>query len=189
MMGGMMGGKGGDGGGMMGGGFGMGGGGDVGNFWKSEEKRVMIRALDFTVEPDNTYRYRVRIVVFNPNLQPRRRQPGRGHQGREGADRSLERADRRGDHAGRRVRLCDGVLPPNPKSDIKVDFQVIRFDPEDGVTVPHKFDAQPGEVIGEVRTADIPVLGRHGQEDGPLDFNTREIVLDADGGLQAMPPG
>ena len=35
--------------------------------WKSEEKRVMIRALDFTPQPDNSYRYRVRIVVFNPN--------------------------------------------------------------------------------------------------------------------------
>ena len=28
----------------------------------------MIRALDFTVEPDTTYRFRVRIVVYNPNL-------------------------------------------------------------------------------------------------------------------------
>ena len=27
----------------------------------------MIRALDFTPVPDNSYRYRVRIVVFNPN--------------------------------------------------------------------------------------------------------------------------
>ena len=63
---GMMGGKGGEGAGMMGG-FGMAGGGGVGNFWKSEEKRVQIRALDFTPEPDTTYRYRVRIVVFNPN--------------------------------------------------------------------------------------------------------------------------
>ena len=82
MMRGMMGGKGGDMGGMMGGGFGMGGGGDVGNFWKSEEKRVMVRALDFTAEPDTTYRYRVRIVVFNPNHKRDDVSPGRGHQGR-----------------------------------------------------------------------------------------------------------
>ncbi len=27
----------------------------------------MIRAFDFTVQEDTTYRYRVRIVVFNPN--------------------------------------------------------------------------------------------------------------------------
>ena len=42
-------------------------GGDVATFWRSQEKRVMIRALDFTTLPDTTYRYRVRIVVFNPN--------------------------------------------------------------------------------------------------------------------------
>ena len=41
-----------------------------GNYWKSEEKKVMIRALDFTAEKDTTYRYRVRVVVFNPNLEP-----------------------------------------------------------------------------------------------------------------------
>ena len=54
---------------MMGMGGGMGGGSSeaAGNFWKSEEKKVMIRALDFTAEPDHTYRYRVRIVVSNPN--------------------------------------------------------------------------------------------------------------------------
>ncbi len=61
-------------------GMGMGGMGSsesAGNFWKSEEKRVMIRALDFTAEPNNSYRYRVRIVVVNPNynrddVNPRR---------------------------------------------------------------------------------------------------------------------
>ena len=94
-------------GGMMGGGCGMGGGGDVGNFWKSEEKRVMIRALDFTPEPDTTYRYRVRIVVFNPNHNRDDVSPGVDNEG-HGADRPLERADRRGAHAGRRVRLRHG---------------------------------------------------------------------------------
>ena len=47
----------------------MGGGSSesAGNYWRSEAKKVMIRALDFTVEPDTTYRYQVRIVVHNPN--------------------------------------------------------------------------------------------------------------------------
>src|SRR5208337_4858404 len=51
------------GGGMMGGGMGgmAAAGGDAGKFWKSAEKRVMVRALDFTPRPDNNYRYRVRI--------------------------------------------------------------------------------------------------------------------------------
>jgi hypothetical protein len=63
------------GGGMMGGGMmgsGMMGGGmtaaneNVGDF-RSDAKKVMIRAFDFTAKEDETYRYRVRIVVFNPN--------------------------------------------------------------------------------------------------------------------------
>ena len=44
MMGGMMG------GGMMGGGM-MGGSESAGNYWKTDEKKVMIRAFDFTVQP------------------------------------------------------------------------------------------------------------------------------------------
>ena len=37
------------------------------NFPKTDADTVMIRSLDFTVEPDKTYRFRVRIVVYNPN--------------------------------------------------------------------------------------------------------------------------
>ena len=49
-------------------GGGMGGPSEsAGNYWKTDEKKVMIRAFDFTVQPDTSYRYRVRIVVFNPN--------------------------------------------------------------------------------------------------------------------------
>ena len=29
---------------------------------------LMVRYLDFTVEPGRTYRYRVRVVFFNPHL-------------------------------------------------------------------------------------------------------------------------
>ena len=47
----------------------------AGDYWKTDEKKVMIRAFDFTVQPDTSYRYRVRIVVFNPNYKPRGRQP------------------------------------------------------------------------------------------------------------------
>ena len=34
--------------------------------------------------------------------------------------------------------------PPSPTSDMKVRFQVIRFHPADGVTVPHNFEAVAG---------------------------------------------
>ena len=78
---------------------GMGSSESAGNFWKSEEKRVMIRALDFTAEPDHSYRYRVRIVVFNPNYNRDDVNPRHRQEVEEDADGPLEQGDRRRDHA------------------------------------------------------------------------------------------
>ncbi len=189
-MGAMGGGRGGMMGGMMGGGM-MGGGASetLEQFWRSEEKRVMIRALDFTVEPDATYRYRVRIVVFNPNF------------GREdvtyGTDTKAEEllgpwsAPTDPVHMPPDVMpYVVGTIPSSAKSDIKARFQVIRFNLADGVTVPKPFEAEAGEVIGEVRTAETPVSDGSGKKTKSIDFNTRQIVLDVSGGgYQALPTG
>jgi hypothetical protein len=82
-----------------------------------------------------------------------------------------------------------GVLPANAKSDMKVQFQVIRFNPDDGVTVPSNFEAQPGDIIGEPMRRDVPVSDGTGKKSKLIDFTTRQLVLDADGGWQAMPQG
>ena len=52
----------------------------AGNFWKSEEKKVMIRALDFTAEPDQLLPLSRPDRRLQPQLQPRRRQPGHRQQ-------------------------------------------------------------------------------------------------------------
>jgi hypothetical protein len=77
-MGGMAGEAGGTSGGYMGmGGYGGGGGGgDDMNFPQSQADKVMIRSLDFTVDPDTTYRFRLRVVVFNPNYSREDVNPG-----------------------------------------------------------------------------------------------------------------
>jgi hypothetical protein len=188
MMRGMMGGK----GGMMGGYGGMmGGGGDTGSFWRSEEKRVMIRALDFTPEPDNDYRYRVRIVVFNPNHN----HDDVNHDVDKKATELFGPWSQPTDEVtmpADAAAYAMGTLPANPKSDIKARFQVIRFDPTEsggGAIVPAFFEAQPGEVIGEVRTRDVPVSDGTGKKAKSIDFNTHQIVLDAAGGLQGLPSG
>ena len=165
----------------------------VGNYWRSDEKKIMIRALDFTVEPDTTYRYRVRIVVFNPN------------KGREdvnfGVDTKSE--DLRGPWSQETESVAmppdvmpyaRGSLPPSAGNDMKVQFQVIRFHPENGVTVPHNFLSSPGEVIGEPRTAEIPVADGTGKKSKVIDFNSHQIVLDVignkkTGGYQHLPTG
>jgi hypothetical protein len=84
--------------------------------------------------------------------------------------------------------------PPGPGNDMKVTFQVIRFHPLDGVTVPRNFYAAPGEVIGEPRTSDIPVSDGTGKKSKVIDFNSRQIMLDVfsikkTGGFQHLPAG
>src|SRR5271157_3557673 len=172
-------------------GMGMGGmavaGGDAGKFWKSEEKRVMIRALDFTPRPDNSYRYRVRIVVFNPNHNRDDVSYGVDTKATELFGPWSAPTDEVNMPADVSA-FAMGTLP-DAKSDLKVNFQVVRFEEQNGVTIPRKFAASPGEVIGEVSSADIPTSEGTGKKIKPVDFNTHQIVLDAAGGQQPLPSG
>jgi hypothetical protein len=176
--------------GMMGGGMYGGGGEAVGNYWKSEEKKVMIRALDFTAEPDSTYRYRVRIVVFNPNYNHDDVNPGVDKKSKELRGPWSQETDEVTMPADV-TPYAIGTLPPNnPKSDTKVRFQVVRFNPADGVTVPSNFESSAGEIIGDPRTRDIPVADGSGKKSKLIDFGTRQIVLNvAGGGYQQLPKG
>ena len=141
MMGGGMMGRGMMGGGMMGGGM-MGGAAEtVGDFWRSEEKKVMIRAFDFTVEPDTTYRYRVRIVVFNPNYKHEDVTPN--------AKLTNTKEELVGPWSSETdmvtmppdiMPYVTGTMPPSLNR-LKIQFEVIRFHPEDGVTIPKRFEA------------------------------------------------
>jgi hypothetical protein len=177
--------------GMMGGMMGGVGGASEGpsNYWKSDERKVMVRALDFTVEEDTTYRYRARIVVFNPNRNHEDVSPG--------VDTKSEELRGPWSEVSDQVSMppdimpyAVGTLPKSARGDTKVNFQVIRFHPADGVTVPSTFDASPGEVIGDLRTREIPSSEGKGKKAKAIDFNTRQIVLDVEGGqLQPLPAG
>jgi hypothetical protein len=183
-------------GGMMGSGMmgsGMTGGDESVGDWRSDAKKVMIRAFDFTAKEDETYRYRVRIVVFNPN------------KGREdispGVDNKVEELRGPWSEATDDVNMppdvmpyAMGTIPVMPASDMKVQFEVIRFNPVDGVTVPRNFEASPGELIGEPRTAEIPASDGTGKKSKTIDFNSHQIVLDVfankkTGGYQPLPTG
>jgi hypothetical protein len=184
-------------GGGSGGGMGMGIGGlggaseAAGNFWKSEERRVMVRALDFTVDPDASYRYRVRIVVANPNYQ------------REDVSPTAALETKKKQLMGPWSKETDVVnmppdvqpyvvrtLPPNPALKSKVLFQVVSFNRKDGWTVPHTFQGGVGDVIGEPARDDVPSSDGSGVRSALIDFSSRQIVLDLDGGgLQNLPAG
>ncbi len=155
------------------------------NFAKSEADELMIRSLDFTVEPDQTYRFRLRIVVFNPNRDRQDVSPGVDNKSLELFGPWSEPTEE--------VTMPPDVTAytvskaPGKRSDL-VTFQVTRWRPDDGVTVVKRFDAAPGEIVGEFSSAAVPVSDGSGKKNSRIDFNSREIVVDATGGIVPLPP-
>jgi hypothetical protein len=180
MMGGMMGS-----GGMMGMAGALGGraGGSGGpadtEFARSNADEVMVRALDFTVEADAVYRYRVCIVVRNPNYGWETVAPGE--------DTTSEEKEGPWSKPSDMVSIPDDVTtyavrlaPPGNKD--KITFQVARWNPDDGVTIVKNYDVEPGEVIGDRSSGLVP--GPLGKDPvaKPVDYTSRQILLDAVGG-------
>ena len=162
---------------------GMGGGDESVNFQKSEAETVMVRSLDFTVDPDTTYRFRLRVVVFNPNYNRDDVSPGVNTKSLELKGPWSEPTEP--------VTMPDDVTTyamgkapaeAGSKRTDQVQFQVARWTPEDGVTVVRNFTAGPGEVIGEPKSASIPVSDGSGAKNKPVDFNSHRVVIDTAGG-------
>ncbi len=171
---------------MMGSGGGKPGGPvDETDFEKSESDDVMIRSIDFTVQADMTYRYRVRIVVVNPNYLRNDVSPGT----------DTDAAELKGpwSETSPEVTVPPDVAayaiktaPPTRRND-QVTFQVVRWNPEDGHTVVRTDEAGPGELIGNLATTDIPSSDGKGVKKQPVDFNTHRFVLDTTGGTHPIP--
>jgi hypothetical protein len=155
------------------------------NVPKTDAEEIMVRSLDFTVEPDTIYRYRVRIVVRNPNLNREDVNTGVDNKSEELTGPWSEPTDP--------VAVPADVIPfaanMNINSD-QVHFQVARWNPLDGMTVVRAFDAGPGEVIGTARTVRVPEFDENAKEDVKsvkVDFNTHQMVLDTEGGQRPRP--
>jgi hypothetical protein len=174
----------------MSGGVPGGGMGETIDFEKRDVEEIMIRALDLTVEPDTTYRFRLRIVVYNPNL---------GHE-----DVSAGVDSKAVELFGPWSDPTDEVtMPPDvatyalarelavPRKLDQVKFEVARWAPESGVTVVKPFSAAPGEIIGELARVQVPITDETGKKLPrltPVDFNSHQVVLDVMGGNQPIPP-
>jgi hypothetical protein len=172
----------------MGGGMGgaIGGGEENTNFEKSEKDTLMIRSLDFTVEPDTIYRFRLRVVVFNPNFSRQDVSPG--------VDTKSTVLNGPWSEPTREVAMPADVATyamsktragTNNRTD-QVQFQVVRWSPEDGVTVNRSFDAGPGEVIGSPLSTQIPHAEGEKAKSRIIDYNSHHIVVDTTGGLQPI---
>lgn len=156
------------------------------NFPKSEAPKLMVRSLDFTVEPETTYRYRARVVVKNPNFGREDIAPGVDNAAKElkgswsestelvtvppdiatyAVNKSLTGGDGRGD---------------------QVKFQVATWNPKDGQTIVKAFDVGVGQVIGDVSPAKVPDPEGKGVKQPKIDFTSRQVVLDTEGGNRSL---
>jgi hypothetical protein len=164
--------------------------GETIDFEKRDVDEIMIRALDLTVEPDTTYRFRLRIVVYNPNL---------GHEDvSPGVDtKSVELFGPWSDPTEEVTMPPDVATyalakePTVPRKLDQVNFEVARWTPDSGVTVVKRFPAAPGEIIGEYSRVAVPITDETGKKvpkNQPVDFNSHQVVLDVMGGDQTIPP-
>ncbi len=174
--------------GMMGG-MGMGGGEDAQEFQKAEGDLIMVRSLDFTVEPDTTYKFRVQVVVVNPNYKRDDVAPGTDTQKQElqgpwsEASNAVTMPPDIAAYAMKKTPSGQGAR----RSD-RVSFQIVKWNPDDGVTLTKLHDSGPGEVIGDVYSVAIPNAEGKKAESKKIDFNSRELVVDTAGGFQPITP-
>ncbi len=174
--------------GMISGGGSPGAGGVEGedmNFTKLEEKSLMLRSIDFTVDPDNSYQFRVRIVVVNPNHNHTDVNPGVDVDSKELLGPWSEPTD----PVTVPADVAAYAMSPEPatRRDDLVNFQVIRFDTATGQTLIKNDGAGPGELIGEYGSIQMPSSEGNGPKPATIDFNSRAIVLDTIGGAQMLP--
>jgi len=172
----------------MGGGMVGGGGGGLSentNYEKTDAETVMIRALDFTADPDATYRYQVRIVVYNPNYKHENVSPGVDTEEIEIRGPWSESTDE--------VTMPADVTPyamhktrAGGRRDDEVDFQIARWNPDNGVTVTSNFTYGLGAIVGESQNKPIPNSDGEKAKSQSVDFNSRQLVLDTAGGPQPI---
>jgi len=169
-------------------GMGMMGGGATEriDFETKEADTLMIRSLDFSVDPDQTYRFRLRLVVFNPNL------------GRQDVSAGVDTKtsvlygpwSEPTNDVTMPADIATYAMHKTPGPGLKgeqVQFQVTHWDPKDGFTVVKPFDAGPGDIIGDRTSVRIPSTDGTKDKSKPVDFDSHTLVLDTTGGSQPIP--
>jgi len=153
-----------------------------GDFQKSSADWIMVRALDCSVDPDMTYRYRVRIVVGNPNYHRDDVSPGVDTNTKELAG-PWSAVTAEANVPADVSTYTLGMATPGPKTrPDQVKFQVASFNPDDGLTVIHTFEQAPGEIIGSKYSTTVPNDDKTKLVNKEYDYTSRQILADALGG-------
>lgn len=157
------------------------------NFPKSDADKLMVRLIDFLVEPDATYRYRVRTVVANPNFNSSSVMPGVDIDSRELAGPWSDPTDPI--HVPPDVATYVVDFAPSAADllrDDLVQFQIVRWEPENGLTIVRRLSSAPGEVIGEKIDSEVPDLKNKKRIRQNVDFTSHRLLVDASGGSRPI---
>ncbi len=151
----------------------------------NNEATLMIRSLDFSVEPNTTYRYRLRLVVKNPNFEHSDVNPGVDTSSKELIGPWSEPTEAVSVPADVSA-YAQSPAQDNRRDDV-VMFQVVRWNPASGQTVLKTDDAAPGFLIGDNGNVQEPSSEGGGPKSVTIDFNSRSIILDSAGGRTRLP--
>lgn len=157
--------------------MGMGAGMEV-NFKKTDADLIMVRYIDYSVQPEATYRYRARLAVWNPNYGRSDVLPGTDVRAEElvgpWTD-PTEPVSVPGDVAVHAI----AATPISDRPDA-VNFQVTYWDQVSGGTVVRDFAGAPGQILGD--TANVAVADYSGdtveRKNKSLDFTSDKLVVD-----------
>ncbi len=154
----------------------------AGDFEKSGSDAIMVRALDFDVKPDATYRYRVRVVFANPNLGWESVGPG--------VDARTKELNGPWSPVTAEVGIpadiatyATGKTPAVPGMPSEaIHFEVVAWNELDGLTLVKSFEEAPGQIIGAKENITLP--DEKGSKTRQIDFTSRQVLADTVGGTR-----
>lgn len=153
------------------------------NFEKTEADKVLVRYLDFTVGPDAIYRYRARIVVQNPNWKVQSVMAGVDTESKELFGPWSEPSETvvvPPDVAAYVVDYAPAAM--DKQRDDLVSFEMVRWEPESGLTIAKSQFAAPGQIIGGQDYSDVPDLEKSETHRARVDFTSYRVLVDTLGG-------
>ena len=75
---------------------------------------------------------------------------------------------------------------PEQKRDDRVMFQVVRFQPDSGLTIVTTSTDAPGMIVGDAKAAGVPDLDNKKIQSQTVDFTSRRVLVDVAGGSLAV---
>lgn len=151
----------------------------------------LFRFYDYTVENDKMYRYRVKVVLKNPNVGVAKRFLKRPElaEGERRESAFSEPSPTAVVPPNSRV-LAGDVLAPRGLNEAKAKVLVIKWEPEKAVEVPHEFELVRGAFINYPDTeAHIPLPGQTDKTvAGKISFETNTLLVDVMGGEPVTRP-